>query len=84
MSAQHKLPLVADRPKCPGCDKPLRPRITHDYVRRDIEGGGFTHDKVALPWGGSYLGYGAFCSLKCCEAYANAEFKRTGQRYALI
>lgn len=74
-------PPVASRPRCPCCDKPLRPRIAHDYKRRDVDGGGFVTDKVALPWAGEYLGYGAFCTLRCCDAYANAEFKRTGQRY---
>lgn len=71
-------PPVADRPKCPGCNKPLRPRIEHEYIRRN-PAEGFT--KVALPWGGGYRGYGAFCTLFCCEFYANAEFKRSGRRY---
>ena len=82
MSVLNTPPPVAQRPRCPACDKPLRPFITHDYVRVNVENG-FRSEKVAQPWGGTYIGYGAFCTLRCCEAYANAEFKRTGQRYYL-
>jgi hypothetical protein len=63
-----KPPPVCERPKCPGCGKPLRPWIEGGWEE-------FRH------WEGHYQGYGDFCSTTCTVFYANALFKKTGVRF---
>ena len=46
------------RPKCPQCAKTLRPRFWE------------VQDEEVRRWDG-YQSYGHFCSLRCCERYAN-------------
>lgn len=70
-----EIPSVGDRPKCPNCMTPLRPFVTHTYTRKDHPEGGFSSDKVRDPWAGTYEGYGAFCTLRCCSQFANAAFE---------
>lgn len=83
-----KLPLVgaappprAERPRCPWCIRPLRPDVRTVYERTAFpDGVGFYQKPVAREWRGAYQGYGAFCSLVCCAAYANAIYE--GRRAA--
>lgn len=63
-------PPTADRPRCPNCDKPLRPAVWLKSSGNFLTGEGRTKE-----WNGGYLGYGAFCSLKCCEQFANAAYR---------
>lgn len=62
------------------------------YVREETEPGVFRMvakptgdvdkvpgDPVSREWLGQYHGYGSFCTLKCCEAFANAAY-RAGYR----
>jgi hypothetical protein len=34
-------------------------------------------------WLGTYRAYGNFCTLRCCEFYANEMFRRTDLRFTL-
>lgn len=69
MNAQP--PPKAKRPQCPACGRALTPRIKHVQERVDDERG-FTMKTTSREWAGSYLGYGAFCTLRCCRVFANA------------
>ena len=85
-------PPVAQRPKCGNCNEPLAPRMNSDTVREPIPpttnpsgdvaygGGGFHHRIVSKTWDGTYHAYGNFCTLRCCEAFANAMYKRGVRR----
>ena len=77
-------PAIVDRPHCPACDKALRPTINTTWERVPGPGpGGFSYKAADKRWTGAYGGYGAFCSLSCCQAYANAMFTRHGTRFVL-
>jgi len=67
-------PKPAARPKCPACDKPLRPNIVTN-TERDRTVPGFALREVSREWTGHYRAYGAFCSLRCCEVFANAAYR---------
>jgi hypothetical protein len=73
-----KAPPVKDRPKCPACSRPLKPNMTprfwSDPERRAIE---------PSKWTGTYKRYGAFCTLTCCDAYANEMYKRHGTTFVV-
>lgn len=59
-------PATSLRPKCPGCDKPLRPNMT---VR---EWGSIVNGSPRIvEWSGNYEGYGFFCTLRCGCKFAN-------------
>ncbi len=73
-------PPVAARPRCPQCASPLRPVIDTRCVRV-YDGQGFRVRPVSREWLGLWRGYGAFCSLRCCEGFANAAH-RAGFRRA--
>lgn len=76
-----KAPAIKDRPKCPACSNPLRPAMLTVY--RTPEMRSQWQSKNEKEWTGRYLGYGAFCTLSCCQAYANAMFKRHGETFVL-
>lgn len=69
-------PAVAQRPACPSCGTKLRPYIT---------GGDWLPGQTNVPfserkceprrWDGTYHGYDAFCSTRCCVRFANRAFK---------
>jgi hypothetical protein len=63
------------RPKCPNCAKPLRPWVTERTERRDTAGVGFDTVTVGRRWSGHYQSYGAFCTLRCCEQFANDAYR---------
>ncbi len=68
-------PPVADRPLCPACRKPLRPYIVPVYEQRDD---GYLGQRVGSTWKGAYDAYGAFCTLRCCQNYANVVYRDRG------
>jgi hypothetical protein len=70
----NSAPLVADRPKCPQCKKPLRPWWDTHAEEKHADGrpGRVTY----LVWNGKYDSYGAFCTLRCCERYANDVYRK--------
>ena len=72
--AGHEPPELIARPRCPYCDKRLRPQVVEERSRRDTAGG-FESVVTSRRWPGRYAAYGAFCTLRCCEAFANAAFK---------
>lgn len=96
-------PPVAERPRCPNCDKPLRPIVYTDYGTKEVPVTSYRRVEVvpgafrmearptgktatvpgdvplARRWTGEYAGYGAFCTLRCCESFANAAY-RAGYR----
>lgn len=74
-------PPVTKRPKCPSCHKPLRPYLEVSWKRVDGTNGGFHMEPERRWWTGRYTGYGKFCSLKCCDRFANAAY-RGGYRTA--
>ena len=41
---------------------------------------GFGYKIVSKTWRGDYHGYGAFCTLRCCEQFANLVYKSTKYR----
>lgn len=66
------LPTI--RPRCPQCDKLLGPLVEDKTERRPIgNDGGFTYVKVARKFV-RWNSYGAFCTLRCCEQFANSAF----------
>lgn len=69
-------PPVKGRPRCQNCGKPLRPQMAivkaADY--RDPK------SKHVTEWNGCYHSYGFFCSLICCEQFANAAYRSGYQR----
>lgn len=71
-------PEMIARPKCPQCEKRLRPLINSDWVRVQ-EPVGFSSVETNRRWEGGYAGYGAFCSTSCCISFANAAH-RAGYR----
>jgi len=71
---------TTERVDTPPARGAVRVNGSHNEV---ITSGGFFYRTTSKYWSGTYRAYGAFCSLGCCEAYANAEFKRTGTRYRL-
>lgn len=68
---KEKMPPPARlRPHCPQCSKPLRP-MWHELKFERVENKqGFEYQST-LEWRGRYHGYGAFCTLRCCETFAN-------------
>ncbi len=73
--AGHEPPEAIARPRCPNCDKRLRPLTTEEWTRQHDAGGGFRSVVTSRRWLGRYHAYGAFCTLRCCETFANAAFK---------
>lgn len=69
------IPAVKDRPRCPNCDKPMRPWRVSRRAYKD----GMFGPRVYEPWDGRYQGYGSFCSTPCCRQFANAAH-RAGYR----
>ena len=67
-------PPVSERPKCPVCGTPLRPYLEVSWKKVRTESG-FHTEAERRWWNGAYDGYGAFCSLKCCERFANAAYR---------
>lgn len=67
-------PEVIARPRCPACQGRLRPFI-HDQWARDHSAVGFEMRVTSRRWLGDYYSYGAFCSLRCCNTFANAALK---------
>lgn len=64
-------PAIA-RPRCPCCRVTLRPMYVEVRERVPFaEGGGFATVTVERRWQGRYHGYGAFCTLRCCDRFAN-------------
>lgn len=76
-------PATSERPICPNCEKRLRPY----WVRVSETGNSRDGYKVEHKWDGQYHGYGAFCTLRCCERYSNrlvdAEVVTTARRLVL-
>lgn len=74
-----KPPPVADRPRCPACSKPLKPVIHTNFAPSTTQAGGYSLARASLAWHHEYKRYGAFCTLRCCETFANAAY-RAGYR----
>lgn len=73
-SGKHP-PALADRPKCPCCGTPLRPWIREERERQ-ATAQGIEFKLVERTWfREAYRSYGAFCTLRCCERFANASYK---------
>jgi hypothetical protein len=77
-------PPVSERPTCPNCGERLQPRMWSETVRRDrpradigerMVSGGYDYVIVSKEWQGDYHSYGAFCTLRCAAAFANAAHK---------
>lgn len=68
----NSAPPIAERPKCPACGTPLRPWWDTHSEEKSADGPGRVTWQV---WKGDYHGYGAFCTLRCCERFANAAHK---------
>lgn len=68
-------PATKDRPRCPYCDRPRSPHFNViDYGKHTDP-----NSTRIVEWNGTYRGYGAFCSLRCAEFFANAAY-RAGYR----
>jgi hypothetical protein len=69
----NKAPPMAERPRCPQCQRPLAP---YWYtVERSTKG---TPDQwyERMEWRGEYRGYGHFCTTRCAVHYANDAVER--------
>jgi hypothetical protein len=66
-------PPLNERPTCPCCGKRLTPRMNWESKR--MPGPGYEVQRVNYRWSGSYRGYGKFCTLRCCEKFANAAYQ---------
>jgi len=79
-------PEVSKRPTCPNCHKPLRPVIHRVQERRELTGSQLNtqirYVTVGREWTGKYHGYGAFCTLRCTEQFANAAYSAGYRRKA--
>lgn len=69
------VPAMADRPRCPACDASLRPWIEETCARIDLPEGGHDYRPISRKFNGKYHGYGHFCSLRCCDSFANAAYR---------
>lgn len=69
--APKTAPPIGNRPRCPMCAKPLQPFNTTEWHRQNRPDGRFVTVKGETTWSGRYRCYGAFCTLRCCEAFAN-------------
>lgn len=68
----NEAPPIARRPRCPACNKALRPLWdTVKTERVPYANGGFWY-RTYLKWNGQYHGYGAFDTMRCGVEYANA------------
>lgn len=63
-------PPKHERPMCPTCGKPLRPRMLKTRERVH-DAAAFAFRVTRVWWGGAYKGYGHFCTLRCAAEYAN-------------
>lgn len=81
MSAREA-PEKGARPRCPGCNDPLRPRMKTTVFYDDGPQG--RSRRAESEWMGSYRGYGHFCTLRCCERYANKVFELYGDRFQRV
>jgi hypothetical protein len=70
-------PPRAERPLCPSCGKPLRPWID---VETTFVGTGAHIITTGRRWSKRYHAYGAFCTLACCERYANKAYEILGNK----
>ena len=68
----NKAPPVKKRPRCPWCSRPLRPYWEQVGEKR-LPPPEFFHYTVEFR--GTYHGYGAFDTMACATAYANAVIK---------
>ena len=61
-------PPVKERPHCAFCGKRRVPEIHGglQYITGAYAGNRY--------WTGRYKGYGRFCTLRCCERFANAAY----------
>ena len=84
MKITKAAPPVSERPRCPNCGEPLRPYMNSETERREtpranigglVVSGGHTFVTVSKEWNGRYHAYGAFCTLRCAAAFANAAHK---------
>jgi hypothetical protein len=63
-------PAVADRPKCPGCGRPLRPWL-NNICEETPDGMRDWMHPTGREWTGRYHGYlGVFCGTQCAAEYA--------------
>lgn len=69
------VPPIGHRPRCPNCNKRLLPLFKTNSERVATAGGGFTYKNVSKEWLKRYDSYGNFCTLRCCEKFANAAFR---------
>jgi ribosomal protein L34E len=68
-------PPVADRPRCGNCNKTLKP--INQLKRLRTDGQGFVVNKR---WTGQYRAYGHFCTLRCCNEFANWAYRQGYRR----
>jgi hypothetical protein len=75
-------PQMRARPKCPGCGKRLRPYMATVENARLLKPGDFENNidpqftARKVEWTGDYHSYGEFCTLRCCEQFANMIVKK--------
>ena len=69
-------PAVKDRPKCPACTKPLRPRM-RTHCEQTPDGMLDLLHPTAREWTGSYDAYAQiFCGVTCAARYGVAVIRR--------
>lgn len=69
----NSAPPVAKRPRCPQCDKSLRP-YWRTIKEENIPAPDFR--RYTVEWQGEYHGYGAFDTQRCAVAFANDVIKQ--------
>lgn len=69
----NQAPPVHRRPRCPQCNRALRPLFKTERSERVLdEHGKFTDYRNFLRWDGDYHAYGAFDTMRCAVDFANA------------
>lgn len=69
----RKPPTDEKRPRCPQCNRMLKP--SWDWMSKRIAPGGVVDYEYTKTWDGKYRGYGAFDTLRCAAEFANAAHK---------
>jgi hypothetical protein len=62
-------PPVGQRPRCPGCDRELRPYLRDLHEEQPDDSADLLHP-TGRQWTGGYHGYLDFCGSTCAARYA--------------
>jgi hypothetical protein len=80
---KNAAPPVSQRPRCPQCDRPLRPYWwTLEWRRVDDDSEVGWHNVRVVEWRGEYQGPGAFCTNNCAIVFANRVILQTRRERA--